>query len=164
MISPVSLAFTVFISVAAASQTPEEGALYSPKEAAFELRFPAEPTVQKKPQLFGSVIIMAGIQRKSVEEFGYVCQWLIRDKAFDSPEAENIYLIGQQIGSVTGSKGKLLHEKKISLNGINGREFAVQVSDNNVFRCRVFLAGKRVINVQVWGKDLQALDSEEVTG
>jgi hypothetical protein len=162
MLYDLTLAFVISLLTNVASQPPAGDRLYAPKEAEFELRFPTKPTIIEKPHLSGTIAV-ASVQRKSVEEFGYVCQWFIREKAFDSTEAEIIYLKGQQSGSVAASKGKLLQERRVTLKGIKGREFAVEVSDNNVFRCRVFVTGKRVIHVQVWGTDLKALDSKEVS-
>ena len=162
MLYELALAFVISLLTNVASQPPEADKLYAPKEAEFEIRFPTKPNIVEKPKL-SRTIVVASVQRKSVEEFGYVCQWFIREKAFDSTEAEIIYLKGHQTRSVAASKGKLLQERRVTLKGIKGREFAVEVSDNNVFRCRVFVAGKRVIHVQVWGTDLKALDSKEVS-
>src|SRR5262249_43334087 len=134
--------------------------LYAPKEANFEVRFPSDPTVKMTPH--GSETIhVAGIQRQAVDGLGYVCQWVIKEKLFGSEEAEVAYLKGQQEGALKSSRGNLVSEKEISLNGVPGREFIIEYDDQNVLRCRVYLAGKRVVNLQVWGKDKEAVSSKD---
>jgi hypothetical protein len=131
---------------------------YAPTGAAFTVRFPSDPTLQstKNGQ---QTIQVAGIQRKEVNGLGFVCQWFVKEKPFGNQKEEAAYLVGQQVGAVKASKGKLSAEKEVTLSGILGREFFVEVADNNVMQCRVYLAGSRVINLQVWGQDKEAVSS-----
>jgi hypothetical protein len=134
--------------------------LYAPKEATFKVRFPSDPTLRTTPH--GSETIhVAGVQRQGVDGLGYVCQWLLKEKPSASREAEAAYLKGQQEGALKSSNGKLVEEKEITLGGVPGREFIIAVADRNVLHCRVYLAGTQVINLQVWGRDKEAVSSGE---
>ena len=148
------------ISVSMGSKVDDDPTSYAPKEAAFEVRFPAAPTVEKKPNLFRT-IVMANVRRKAVDELGFNCQWLLKSSASSAKEGELIYLKGSVAGAVTAARGKLLEEKAIMHGDFIGREFIVLISEGNTFRSRVFVAGKRVISLQVWGKDKDAVNSKE---
>jgi hypothetical protein len=130
---------------------------YAPSEAAFEVRFPTEPVVNTPTPATGNFHV-AGVQRRAVDELGYTCQWTIKEKAYSS-EAEGAYLRGQQAGALKSSKGKLVEEKDITLDGVPGREFIIELADKNVFRIRTYLAGKRMITLQVVGKDTESVRS-----
>jgi len=134
--------------------------LYAPKEATFKVRFPSDPTLKTTPH--GSETIhVAGVQRQGVDGLGYVCQSLLMEKPYNSREAEATYLKGQQNGALKSSNGKLVAEKEITLGGVPGREFIIQVADKNVLHSRVYLASSQVINLQVWGRDTEAVSSKE---
>jgi hypothetical protein len=104
---------------------------------------------------------VAGVQRRAANELGYTCQWTIREKAYSSREAVTGYLRGQQAGALKSSKGKLVEEKDITLDGVPGREFTIELPDKNRMRCRSYLAGKRVVTLQVVGKDLESVRSTD---
>jgi hypothetical protein len=140
----------------------EQGQVFAPKEANFQVRFPGA-FVEKTTPSGEETVHVAGAQRKAVGELGYVCQWLVKPRAFDDKKAVEDYLLGQQEGCLRLSKGKLLAEAAIDRDGVPGREFTIEVSANNVCRFRVYVAGARVIDLQVWGKDREAVSSESAT-
>jgi hypothetical protein len=151
---------TLALAAASLSAQPErEWRRYAPKGAGFEVLLPSDPAVKETPH-GTETLHVAAVQRKAVESLGYVCQWL-KAGPFANQEAEAAYLQGQQEGSLRASKGKLLAEKEIRLGAAAGREFVVAVSEGNVLRCRVFLAGGKVINLQVWGRDEDAVRSKD---
>ena len=121
---------------------------YSPAEAAFEVRFPSEPTVKVASPDTGNFHI-AGIQRHALNTLGYTCQWSIREKPFSNKEEESEYLKGQQTGALASSKGKLVEQKEITQDGFPGRQFIIEFGSQNTLHCRSYLAGKRVITLQV---------------
>lgn len=131
---------------------------YAPPEAAFEVRFPREPVV-RPPSPPNGIFHVAGVQRQAVDELGYTCQWTIKEKAIGSKEVEAVYLKAQQTGALQSSQGKLVEEKDITLDGATGREFIIEYPDKQLFRCRSYLAGKRVITLQVMGKDTESVRS-----
>src|SRR5262245_49783203 len=133
---------------------------YAPKETGFEVWFPRDPAVQTSPQ--GSETIhVAGVQRRTADGLGYVCQWVTKAKPFRDKQAEAEYLRGQQEGAVQSENGMLIEEKEITRDGLPGREFIIKFSGKNFLHCCVYLAGNQVINLQVWGKDQQAVSSKD---
>jgi hypothetical protein len=134
--------------------------LYAPKDAGFEVRFPHDP-VMKSTKQGSETIMVAGIQRHAPDEFGYVCQWVIKAQPFANAAAETAYLNGQQQGAVQSSRGKLVAEKALALDGMPGREFVVELPDKEALHSRVYLAGKRAIILQVFGKDKDAVCSKD---
>jgi hypothetical protein len=85
----------------------------------------------------------------------------MREKPFEKKELEAAYLKGQQLGVLQATKGKLISEKEISVDGAQGREFIIQVSDKDMARTRIVMAGRRVVHLQVWGMDQNALQSKD---
>ncbi len=102
---------------------------------------------------------MAGVQRQNPESLGYICQWTIKEKPYANRDAEAAYLKGSQLGALTASKGKLVEEKAIDLEKVQGRDLIIELPDRSLLRVRSFVAGKRVINLQVSGKDKDAVSS-----
>ena len=155
------LAFLFFWTAAVGSgatmiQDDKAWKAYAPKEAAFEVRFPEEPTVRAGA---------AGFQVANVRSNGiaYTCQWLIREKPYDSKEAEYVYLLGNQVGAVTASRGKLVDAKQISKDNFQGRQFTIALNDKDLLRTQVYVAGKRIIVIQVRGTDKEAIAAAEPT-
>ena len=136
----------------------------APKGGAFEIRFPVEPTINMTtPVRSGTgVVHTVGIQRLDVDHLGFVCSWSLLAKAYGSRVSEDSYLRGTQARALQTSRGKLIEEKPIILNGVSGREYLHEVSPGNVKCCRLYLADKRLISLQVAGKDQEALRSEDV--
>jgi len=135
---------------------------YAPAEAAFEVRFPSEPIVHAPSNATGNLHV-AAVQRKVVDELAFICQWTIKDRPYANRAAESAYLMGQQIGAVNASKGRLVEAKDINLSDALGRECIIAIDDQNVSRSRTFLAGKRMISLQVMGKDVGAVRSADAT-
>jgi hypothetical protein len=131
---------------------------YASAEAGFKVRFPGEPIVKTASPATGNFHLV-GIQRQAIDELGYTCQWTIKEKAYENKEAEAAYLKGQQSGAVKSSKGKLVEENAIVSDGFTGRQYIIEVASQNVLHCRSYLAGKRVITLQVWGKDVESVQS-----
>ena len=131
---------------------------YAPADAQFEVRFPSEPIVQPPSQANGNLHV-AGVERKTVNSLAFICQWTIEKQPKASRAAEAAYLMGQQIGAVNSTKGRLVEGKDITLGDVNGREFTVAVGKDDVTRVRGYLAGKRMISLQVVGKDTEAVRS-----
>jgi hypothetical protein len=88
---------------------------------------------------------------------------VLREKEFGSKEAETVYLLGQQTGAVTASRGKLVDAKKISQGDFQGREFTIALNDKELLRTRSYVAGKRIIIVQVKGTDKDAISAAAPT-
>jgi hypothetical protein len=135
---------------------------YAPTEPGFEVWFPSEPLVRAASQATGNLHV-AGVQRRGPDDLAFTCQWKIRDQPFASPEAELAYLMGQQLGALKSTKGRLLVEQEITLDGSRGREFIIAIDDTNVNRIRSYLAGKRMVSLQVLGKDKEAVHSTDAT-
>ena len=126
---------------------------YAPSEAAFQVLFPKEPVVKTPSPATGNFYVV-GVQRQALDDVGYICQWTIKEKA---PNKE--YLKDQQMGALNSSRGKLVEESDITLDGVPGREFIIELPDKNVSRWRSYVAGNRVISVQVQGKDVESVRS-----
>jgi hypothetical protein len=130
---------------------------YAPPEGGFEVRFPTEPTVRAASPATGNF----HIADSKGQDLEFKCQWIIKDQPYANKQAEIVYLRSQQAGMLTASKGQLIDEEEITLHGSNGREFTIEIPNKQVVRCRSYLAGKRMISVQVWGKDAEAVRSTE---
>jgi len=135
---------------------------YAPTEGGFEVRFPTEPAIKAPSPATGNFHI-AGTQRQAPDELEFMCQWIIKGQPYDSKQAEVLYLRSQQLGMLTASKGQLVDEEEITLDSANGREFTIAIPGKEVVRSRSYLAGKRMITIQVWGKDTQAVGSTDAT-
>jgi hypothetical protein len=131
---------------------------YAAAEARFNLRFPGEPVVKTASPATGN-FHRVSVQRQAVDELGYICQWAIKEKALESKAAEMVYLQGQQLGAVKASKGRLVEEKEITSDGFSGREYIIEVDIQNVVHWRCYRAGNRVIGLQLWGKDVESVQS-----
>jgi hypothetical protein len=129
---------------------------YNPSEGGFQISFPKKPVVKKASVMTGNFHV-AGVQRMAINEFGFNCQWKIKDQPYADKDAEIPYLKGQQTGMVLAAKGKLVEEKEINLDGIRGRDFVVRLDAANTFRCRSFISGKLICTLAVYGKDADAV-------
>jgi hypothetical protein len=156
------LSIFVVLSVGVATKQKEKGDQsweeYIPTGGGFHVSFPKKPAV-KEPSAATGNLHVAAVQRTAVDELGFVCQWKVRDKAFENKEAERAYLKGQQIGMVKGSKGKLIEEKEITTDGFLGLDFIVE-GNNATLRSRSYVSGKRIVTIMVLGKDSDAVRSE----
>jgi hypothetical protein len=56
------------------------------------------------------------------------------------------------LGEVKASKGKLIRSKRITRGDMEGREYIIEHSKDNVVRDRIFAGGKFVYSQSVWGK------------
>jgi hypothetical protein len=62
---------------------------------------------------------------------------------------------------VKSSKGALDGENEIQVDGLHGREFFVKMSGSNYVRFRAFVNGRYTYSLQVWGKDKEAVKSQD---
>jgi hypothetical protein len=133
---------------------------YSSAEGRFQVHFPGVPEVgtvpNQKPEMH-----RVAVKRPSSDGLGYMCYWTVKEEPFRDKESEVAYLKGLQEGAVKSSRGELDGEKEIELDGLKGREFFVKVSKNNYVRFRAFVSGKHVYTIQVWGKDNEAVQSQD---
>jgi hypothetical protein len=130
---------------------------FTPEGAGFTVLLPGEPTVRKLPEGGGR----AEIKRPAVDGFSYHCSWLLKEVPPAGPEVARAYLLGMQEGSAKGVKGKVVASKEITLDGMPGREFVIDVAENQVIRCRAYAVGERLLDFQVWGKDREAVQSKD---
>ncbi|MBN1420438.1 MAG: hypothetical protein JXP34_16795 [Planctomycetes bacterium] len=133
---------------------------YAPAEAGFEAWFPEPPVIKPASAATGNFHV-AGLLRRTAGGVVFTCQWIVREKSF-SGEAAAAYLQGQQLGAVKSANGRLVEEREIVLDGVPGREFVIETADGRLLRCRAYLAGKRLITLQVLGTGTQAIRSAEV--
>jgi hypothetical protein len=133
---------------------------YSSAEGQFKIHFPGVPEVGTVPNQ-KPVMHRVGLKRSSADGLGYTCYWTVKEKPFRNKEAETAYLKSFQEGAVKSSRGELDGEKEIELDGLTGREFFVKVSKNNYVRFRVYVSGKYVYNLQVWGTNNEAVQSQD---
>jgi hypothetical protein len=131
---------------------------YSPADGGFNVSFPKKPLV-KEPSAATGNLHVAAVQRAAADELGFICQWKVTDKAFESKEVERAYLKGQQQGMMKGIKGKLIEEKEITTDGFLGLDFLVQ-ANNMSLRSRSYVSGKRLVTLMVIGKDVDSVRSE----
>lgn len=133
---------------------------YASAEGRFRVFFPADPEVGKVPNQKPEMHRVA-VKRQSADGLGYMCYWTVKEGSFKNKEAETAYLKGIQVGAVKSSKGELAGEKEIDLDGLQGREFFVKISESNYVRFRAYVNGKHVYNLQVWGKNKGAVRSHD---
>jgi hypothetical protein len=133
---------------------------YAPTESGFEVWFPREPQEKAASPATGNLHV-AGVQRRAVDELAFTCQWKINDKPRANREAEVAYLLGQQTGALNSTKGRLVDGRTINLDGWQGREFTIAINNEHVSRVRTYLVGKRMISLQVLGKDAEAVRSND---
>ena len=133
---------------------------HAPEGAGFSLLFPSEPTTgtipKQKPPTYTAVI-----KRTTVDSLSYHANWSLRDKPFEARPAAIIYVRAAELGAVKASKGKLIRSKRITQGEMEGREFVIEYSENNVVRQRIFAGGKFVYLQSVWGKDEKAVQSPD---
>lgn len=129
---------------------------YDPKEGGFELKFPGDPVLRDNTN-HTPITHDAGVTKQGADVAQFYCNWLLREGAFNSREAELAYLGGFQGNIVKLWGGKLLSEKSSEQDGFPGREFTTEDKDGTVRRYRVYLAGKRVIMIRVSGKNQDVL-------
>ena len=139
---------------------------FAPTDAGFQVRIPKEPIV-KTGSSASSNLNTASILRKTADDLGFICQWEIRDQT-GRKEAEVIYLKGQQFGMLIATKGQLIEEKEIALDHVQGREWIIAIGENKQFpataetlRCRSYVVSKRMISLQVIGKNADAVRSTD---
>jgi hypothetical protein len=156
------LCILVVLSVGVATEQKEKGdqsgEKYSPPTGGFHLSFPMKPSV-KEPSAATGNLHVAFVQQTAIDELGFLCQWKVRDKAFENKEGKRAYLKGQQTGMVIGSKGKLIEEKEITTDGFLGLEFIIEAG-NITLRSRSYVSGKRIVTIMVLGKDSDAVRSD----
>jgi hypothetical protein len=134
---------------------------YAPAESAFEVYFPADFAVKPPSKETGDLHI-ASIRQPDADKLGFNCQWKDMGQPAPSKDVEVKFLGDVQKGSLVGSKGKLLEEKEISLGSYVGREFIMDAAEPKaVAHYRMYVAGKRFVMLQVWGKDKNAVSSAE---
>jgi hypothetical protein len=151
---------TVLIPWLASAQDESKWKVFAPKDAGLAVKFPGDPVV-KSGMHEGETVYLAGIQRKAIDDLGYVVQWTTKEKAFADKMVEGEFVRNFQKGAVLSTKGKLVEEKEVSLDGLVGRQFIIELPDKNVLHSRVYVAGKRVVNLQAWGKDKEAVCSKD---
>src|SRR5262245_26836151 len=144
----------------ASGQDYEGWKTYVAPEARLEVRFPSEPAVTTASPATGNKTI-AAVRQAGLETLGFNCEWMIRDKPVGNKKAEEAYLLSLQAGALKAAKGKLLQEKAITMAGMQGREYVIEVSPMDTLRCRSYVTGRRVVVLKVWGKDIEAVSSPE---
>jgi hypothetical protein len=132
--------------------------LYAPSEGEFEVRFPKKPEL-KMMDLNGQPVHVAGIRQNKVEDLSFTCHWFVNEKPEEYDAAETIYLMGFQVGAVNASKGRLIEGREIFLDGFRGRDFTIAIADTRVARNRVYVAGRRVIDLGVMGPSQEAIST-----
>ncbi|MBA4017914.1 MAG: hypothetical protein C0483_12120 [Pirellula sp.] len=156
------LAFVLSVAVGAiaSAQDAPAGKRFSPRDAGFDVVFPAEPTLRDTSDGTDTIHVATGPQRKKVEDLYLTCHWIVNEKL---RQEKNVpaYLLGVVQGAVQASKGKLLENKEIALNGFPGRQYIIEVNDRNTMATRVYFAGDRVIYVGVVGNDHDAVTGAE---
>jgi hypothetical protein len=154
------LAVLVLTSSVLGMEDKETWITHAPKGAGFSLLFPSGPTTgtipEQKPPIY-----TAGIKRTTVDSLSYHATWSLRDKPFEGRAAAIIFVRAAEFGGVKTSKGKLIRSKRITRGEMEGREFVIEHSKDNVSRERIFAGGKFVYSQSVWGKDEKAVQSQE---
>ena len=133
---------------------------YAPSDARFRIHFPAAPQFKPPSPATGNMYVV-GVTPRADDELEYLCHWKLRDQPFGSREADEAYLNAQQLGAVNSSGGKLLEEEAISADGFPGRRFIIETAHRGILHNRSFVAGKRIVTLQVWGKTAAAVKSSQ---
>jgi hypothetical protein len=142
------------------AENKETWKTYAPEGAGFSVLFPSEPTTGTIPKQEPPVYT-AAIKRTAVDALSYQVTWSLRDKPFEGRGAAIIFVRAAELGAVKVSKGKLIRSKRITRGELEGREFVIEVSKDNVVRERIFAGGKSVYSLDVWGKDQKAMESPD---
>lgn len=155
-----ALVFSVAAVAAALAQDAPNGTRFAPRGARFDVWFPAEPTLRDTSDGDNTIHVATGPQRKTADDLYLTCHWVLNDEL---REEKNVpaYLFGVVQGAVQSSKGKLLENKEIALNGFPGRQYVIEVNDRNTLATRVYFADDRVIYVGVMGKNHDAVIGPE---
>lgn len=162
MKSFVFLALGVFCVSFAAAQEKAEGYLLAPQGVGFEVRFPTEPVRGQVPS-GDDIVYSAKTPRKKLDELGLSCHWILHKEPLGDEKAVAKFLKDNAQGAFKASRGKLLEDEVISLNGIPGRKYTIEINEQNVLTTRVYAIGSRAIYVGVMGKDRDAVSAPEAT-
>ncbi len=154
------IALLVLASSVLGVEDKETWKTHAPAGAGFSVLFPSAPTTGKVPKQEPS-IYTANIKRTTPESLSYQVSWSVRDKPFKSPSAARLFVRAAEQGAVKAVKGKLIRSKRITLDEMEGREYVLEVSKDNVVRDRTFAGSKFVYSLTVWGKDERALQSQD---
>jgi hypothetical protein len=124
-----------------------------------EVSFPKEPeTMPASPATGG--LHAAIVKQATPDELGFVCQWKMENALGAGQEAEA--LKGMKDGMAKAAKGTIISEKEINVQGFAGMEVIMSVGQpaSITMRVQALISGKRVIVLNVVGKDADAVRSE----
>jgi hypothetical protein len=123
---------------------------FAPKDGRFRVLMPGTPKREKQDTEsdFGKgVLVMHTVERGGLIYGANYCDF---PAAIKKAPADKV-LDSSRDGCVDNLNGKLLLDKKVKLGEHPGREVRVGVEGGRVFRARVYLVGRRLYQVVVFG-------------
>ncbi len=152
------LALTALASLGGAEEPKVEWHKYAPKGARAEVQFPGK-AVEKNTK-YGSNLVLTAPGDRSAYLLSYkdfTNELDLADKALVKKVLDN-----SREGSSRKLRGKLLREKDVALGKAIGREFDLAAPGLGIYRSRVYLTPKRVVQVTVVGPK-ELVESETAT-
>jgi len=113
---------------------------YTAQDGSYTVKFPQAPTERSRsiPSAAGELtILMVGYQDQE-QKSSYITTSVtfpVKPSDYDVQKG----LDGAREGLLRGTNGKITEEKNITLNGLPGREIAIEGSNGTVTRVRVFI-------------------------
>jgi hypothetical protein len=145
---PVLLLFVPLLMAAQQAPPAVELKEFSSKEGGFTVLLPGTPSasVQKSKDLVNHIFVL---DRKPT---AYLVAYLIDSKLSKAGADDIARTLEKARKSVeVGFKGKLLSEKKITLDKHPGIEFQLEAPAAGIYRSRAFVANDRLYQVTVLG-------------
>jgi serine/threonine-protein kinase len=148
-------------STASAPQAWEE---YSSQEGNFSALMPGTPQYKKQPiQTAAGAIDMHMFSREFGNSSAYIIMYADYPQSVTSVPADKL-LDGARDGAVGNSKGKLVQESGLILDGGHpGRELTVDMDGKGRMKLRLFMVRQRLYQVMVLGSNPEFIESEANT-
>jgi hypothetical protein len=147
---------SLLILMGSAVPGPPKWETYKPKNDDFTISFPGHPSEESQPTPLGTTIYTAIVKtdKGAVYSIAYGESGLKGNPT----EANKISFFE---GAVEASKGTILSQKQLSMNGHPGRDYLIKIGDNAFMRMQMYLVNNRSYTLIVVGRDEAALKSEE---
>jgi hypothetical protein len=136
-IASVAMALALLLTGCGKKEEPKDTWVeFTSKEGGFSVLMPKKPTTRK--QTAGSIEVHMFLVEYPTVAYGV----LYNDLAGKVTDPEKALDDGRA-GAVKSSRGVLLTEKKISLDGHPGREIRIKTRDNIIYTARIYVVGQR---------------------
>jgi hypothetical protein len=134
-----SFALLAAIALLVVQAGPAAAYVLRSDEGRFSIELPAEPSFQAIDEQSAAG---AHVRYQWLVDLGHRAFIVTYNDYARTSEAETIYDNGLE-GALTATKGSLVRQQAVTLEGLQGREFFARMPSGNTLRQRLFLVGNR---------------------